>query len=359
MTAFTMTALDPDISDTPSWRGYVRATPEFFQEQKARHNAAVYDADEYWLFTNCKSALLDAEIGDAVILPTESPREYLYEWLNERWPAQRRDYSSVYLFEQRDYSRAPVGAMPTAFVVRPYVWYTPCDDKPDMARVAALAKELSPQPLLFQPRGDCRQLPWPKYERNPRSKRYVYYSEIEQLDCYVRVVKRELAGETRDVHEIVYDPKVTARRLASRTTMVVQQAKQASSQKSMLAVEDLTTVIHGLYLDLPDWTRKGRALPYPKTRSQGIYYLCHALSFYDGCCQQVGAYRQHGLFQALVRLWRNKSIGPNTRAGWSKRMATTCEVKQFEQFCRFMDVEAKRRLPKTAKPQVPTLKEPW
>ena len=350
------------MSDRAEYLGYIRATPGTLRAWKARpRNTDQADAEEVWQLTDQKSLLLDAEIGDVLLLPEDAPYEFLTNWLQERWPSEYPDYGRVVQWPLPNYRNESRYGVPVEILVLPYERFLAPNKsrEADPERVAALAQQLAPRPLLFEI--GASWLPWDKSVRNVQTGRYIYFSEIEKYGCYVRCVERELAGTSRWVQEIVYNPKVTARRARKREAVQCQNLeaeRQVQAQQQLLNASDVVDVARGLYYDLPDWTRSGLELPYPISRIDSIDLLRSAIAYYDGCHRRTGAHRRFEPFQRLVRRWRDKYVCQNTKAKWPKRM-NKYQVAKFETFCAFMDQAAKRRLPPVGRASVHTLQQPW
>lgn len=340
--------------------GYVRWSPASLQEWRGKLGGPPEDVEEVWELTTNRDMLLRAEVVDTLLLPEEAQLDFLTTWIQDRWPSAHTDYGRVQLSGEASCRQPTVRGLPARFSVLPYEFYLQ-ESKPDMERVALLARELAPRPLLFSPNAANGRPPWPKSVRHAVTGRYVDYSAIEEHGCYVRTLERELAGKSRWVTEIVYSPKITERRAAKRAQVACSAAKcgqAAKGAKRVLAVHEVSSVANDLYNALPDWSRRGVTREYPSTRGAAVAYLCAAITFYDGCHQRPGEHRRAAAFQRLIQLWRDKHICANTKSAWPKSMSAW-NVTCFLRFCAYMDQEASRR-PIAARPSpLATPAAPW
>ena len=347
------------MSDEPFWHGYVRMSPDEFRNMNLFRSHTSADVDEAWAYTDNRQKLLYADVDNVFLLDPVASREQVMTWAMSKWPSEHADYRSWRCSDEaRDARQQPTG-LPAAIVVHPYSYFIPGVHCKDILHVVELAKALAPTPLMYPPDRYCN-IPWQHSVRNPRTGRYMYFSKLEEHGCYPRVIERELGNATRFVLEIVYAPKVTAKRIARREAILNSPAIHKDDEFShrVLTPDELNGVARTLYFALPDWTRHGREIPYVTSRFDAMQALRYAITFHDGCCRRQGAYRQQAEFQALVRAWRNKHVRANSVKQWPLRM-NQHQKAIFEQFCTFMDQEAARRLPKAKPPCVMKPTTPW
>jgi hypothetical protein len=226
--------------------------------------------------------------------------------------------------------------LPYAVTVFNYEYYD--GNSPEEA--ARLAQESPSKCVVVSPKWDnyYNNWKWPgRQEWDSRKRKYIQHpSALDEFGCYERKIERDFAGSTRMVLEVVYNPKVVARRAKAREKR--NKGVQTLPADGPLLVREFDEVTRGLTGMLPSSSLLKKPDGWNDRRWGCVHDLKCALHLvwllYDDT-----AHRQCAEFQKLLAAWRERAEA--TKTAWNRS-----DAGAWVQLFSWLDKEAKVKKPR-------------